>query len=147
MCTLFVHDYYHNRSGLPDLTLWDPVQKTCKVRWHIYCSYGHVKINFILPSTLSVWILYKNLDIYKYFIYVFMLHFILANYFNFTVTILCKNKKLDLFDTVLMLIKIYITSNYHYIIHCFSLLKSKDQVTNCLKNKSSGCPDSLGGIV
>ena len=31
VCDIFSHSYYHNRGGLPDLTLWNSVEKRCKV--------------------------------------------------------------------------------------------------------------------
>ena len=41
VCDIFSHSYYHNRGGLPDLTLWNSVDKRCKVSIfyvHSFCD-------------------------------------------------------------------------------------------------------------
>ena len=31
LCEVFSREYYRSRGGVPDLVLWDPLKKTCKV--------------------------------------------------------------------------------------------------------------------
>ena len=31
LCEVFSREYYQSRGGVPDLVLWDPLKKTCKV--------------------------------------------------------------------------------------------------------------------
>ena len=31
LCEVFSREYYRSQGGVPDLVLWDPLKKTCKV--------------------------------------------------------------------------------------------------------------------
>ena len=35
ICDVFCKDYRHSVGGLPDLVLWDPAAKTCKVCYSV----------------------------------------------------------------------------------------------------------------